>query len=287
MSTLKQQAYAYIRSAMSTGALAAGDRLSPAAVAKELGISHIPVREAISQLHSEGLAEQCPGRGAFVRQLRRQELVDLIELRKVLECRAAAQAALRITDVGLDELDTHVRELHRVQEQLRGAEERDEDRLPLLRNWVFADLAFHMTLLRAAGNQCVIKALGEANVMTRMFGHRTDAPAAWGNPRYTDSNYAVHRNIFLAVRCHDPAAARRAMAIHMRRARKNILQRFDWLRQAGGNGEPAATDFPESVRRRVREIQRRTIQTPSASSDESNQVSQEKIEKRRESESPA
>ncbi|MCX7424458.1 MAG: GntR family transcriptional regulator [Planctomycetia bacterium] len=262
MPTLKQRAYAYIRSAMSTGALAAGDRLSPAALAKEIGISHIPVREAISQLHSEGLAEQCPRRGAFVRQLRRQELVDLIELRKVLECRAAAQAAQRITDVGLDELEKHVRELRRLQDRLRAAAAKDEQRFLLLRDWVFADLAFHMALLRAAGNQCVIKVLGEANVMTRMFGHRTDVPAAWSDPRYTGSNYAVHRNIFVAVRRHDPKAARRAMAVHMNRARKNILQRFDWLRQEGGNGEPAARDFPESVRREVREIERRTIQTP-------------------------
>jgi DNA-binding GntR family transcriptional regulator len=275
MLTLKQRAYAYIRSAMSTGALAAGDRLSPAALAKEIGISHIPVREAISQLHSEGLAEQCPRRGAFVRQLRRQELVDLIELRKALECRAAAQAARRITDVGLDELEKHVQGLRRLQKQLHLAEEQDEQRLPLLRDWVFADLAFHMTLLRAAGNQCVIKVLGEANVMTRMFGHRTDVPAAWGDPRYTGSNYAVHRNIFLAVRRHDSEAARRAMAVHMKRARKNILQRFDWLRQAGGNGEPAALDFPESVRREVREIERRTIQTHSPSAEESDRGPQQ------------
>ena len=54
MSTLKQRAYKYIRQAMSDGVLSAGDRLSPAALAKEIGISHIPVREAISQLFSEG-----------------------------------------------------------------------------------------------------------------------------------------------------------------------------------------------------------------------------------------
>ena len=60
MATLKQRAYSYIRQAMATGTLSAGDRLSPAALAREIGISHIPVREAISQLHSEGLVDQSP-----------------------------------------------------------------------------------------------------------------------------------------------------------------------------------------------------------------------------------
>ena len=81
MPTLKQRAYRYIRQAMSEGVLSAGDRLSPAALAKEIGISHIPVREAISQLYSEGLVEQLPRRGAFVRRPGREELVELIAIK--------------------------------------------------------------------------------------------------------------------------------------------------------------------------------------------------------------
>ena len=79
-----------------------------------MGVSHIPVREAISQLCSEGLVEQIPRRGAFVRQPNRQELVELIELRKVLECNAAAQAARRIGDADLAELKKHLFALHEV-----------------------------------------------------------------------------------------------------------------------------------------------------------------------------
>lgn len=259
MPTLKQQAYSFIRQAMASGTLSAGDRLSPAALAKQLGISHIPVREAISQLHSEGLAEQCPRRGAFVRQLRRQELVDLIELRKVLECNAAVQAARRATDVAVDELQQHLHRMRDIADHLCSVtDQSDEERLPLLRDWLFADLAFHMVILQMAGNQCVIKAVNEANVMTRMFAQRSDVPDVWTTSKFSANNYAVHRDIFAAIRRRDPRAARRAMIAHMTRARRNSLRRFDWVQE---HGAAHTVDFPESVRQEVMDIQRRHLES--------------------------
>ena len=62
--TGKQVAYRHIRDKVLDRTLAAGQRLSPAALAKELGISQIPVREALSQLDSEGLVVHVPRCGA-------------------------------------------------------------------------------------------------------------------------------------------------------------------------------------------------------------------------------
>src|ERR1700760_1132275 len=107
--TLKARAYQHILSKIAAGGVRAGGRLSAAALAKELGVSHIPVREAISQLHSEGLIDQVPRKGAFARRPERSELVEMIELRSVLECNAAAQAALRIDDAQIYDLEKQVR----------------------------------------------------------------------------------------------------------------------------------------------------------------------------------
>lgn len=260
--TRKQRTYQYLLRRLLDGTFSPNQRLFPALLAKEIGVSPIPVREAISQLQSEGLVVQKPRGGVFVRQTARQELVELIELRQVLECHAAAQAARRITAGALKELEAHLQELHR-HYQWCASPQSEEERLPAMRAWMFADLNFHLALLRAARNQAVIKTLTEANVLTRMFGHRTDLPAVWKDSAFVDANFAVHRELFEAVARHDAQAARRAMALHMRRARKNILARFDWLQQERAVGSEPSQDFPESMRQILADVQRQHSDAPS------------------------
>ena len=103
--TQRENAYHHIRQKLLAGDLPAGGRISAAAMAREMGISHIPVREAISQLRSEGLIVHQSHRGAFAKVMSRIELADLIEFRAVLEGHAAAQAARRISPAQLRELD--------------------------------------------------------------------------------------------------------------------------------------------------------------------------------------
>lgn len=274
MPTLREQAYHFIRQKMSSGGLSAGDRLSPAALAKEIGVSHIPVREAISQLQSEGLVDQLPRRGAFVRQPTREELVELIELRKTLECNAAAQAARRIGDVEIANLEKNLSDLKGLLKETDGtlavgtSKSKKADRRPhdvesfleYFARWQFIDLNFHMTILRAARNRWVVKVLEDTNVMTRMFGYRSDHPKSWSNlETFTLENYKVHREIFSAIRSHDPKAARRAMSAHMRRAKRNMLARFDWLHEQTQRSEAEVKDFPQSFRERISEAQHSRI----------------------------
>ena len=228
--TQRQIAYEWIRQKLIRGILSAGDRLSPAALAREIGVSHIPVREAISQLHSEGLVELIPRRGAFVRQADREEVIELTELRSVLECNAAACAARRISEVELDELAAHLRGMRELVDQI-GDPGREGPQAAMNR-WGIADVAFHRMVLQAAGNRQVVKVIQDANIMVRMFGYPAAYPPDWPElGKFYAGNYKVHRSVFVALRRRDSKAARRAMAAHMRRARRNILERFDWLSQ--------------------------------------------------------
>jgi len=61
------------------------------------------------------------------------------------------------------------------------------------------------------------------------------------------------------VRRRDTKAARRAMAVHMRIAGKNMLARFDWLQRQSDLSSPQAGDFPDMVRDLVRNIQQRSL----------------------------
>jgi DNA-binding GntR family transcriptional regulator len=93
-----------IREAIVDGRLAPGQRLKEVQLARELGISRTPIREALLLLQAEGLVEASPNRGSTVRTYDVQELEDIYELRAVVEGHAARRAAARITPEELDEL---------------------------------------------------------------------------------------------------------------------------------------------------------------------------------------
>ena len=82
-----------IRQAILDGRLEPGSRLKEEELARELGISRTPVREALLMLQAEGLIETTPNRGAIVRTHDADDLIDLYQLRALLEGYAARQAA--------------------------------------------------------------------------------------------------------------------------------------------------------------------------------------------------
>src|ERR687884_94343 len=93
-----------IREAIVDGRLAPGARLKEEELARELGISRTPIREALLILQAEGLVDAAPNRGATVRAHTAQDLDDLYQLRALLEGFAARRAAARLTAEQLEEL---------------------------------------------------------------------------------------------------------------------------------------------------------------------------------------
>lgn len=259
--THREHAYQFIRQKLLAGELPAGGRISATALAQEIGISHIPIREAISQLRSEGLIEHQAHRGAFARTMQRSELVDLLEFRAVLEGHAAAQAARRISPEQLRELEARWNDLE--QAAAGFALPPGADLRAPLRNWLLADLAFHLVLLRAAGNRHALRAIENARVMTQMFGYRNDTPATWVNAADQYRDYLrLHRDIYEAVRQRQPRAARRAMVAHMRQTRKNLLARFDWRERQQSCDHRLTEEFPDSMRQAIDALQQReTVET--------------------------
>lgn len=251
--TQREHAYQYVRRKLMEGAFPAGTRLSPIALAREIGTSHTPVREAISQLQSEGLIEYSAHRGAFVKEGDRHDLVDLIEMRTIVECQAASLAARRISPVQLQELDEAWEGLCRTATKFDippGTDPR-----PPLQEWLLHDLVFHMVLIRAAGNRHLLRVIEDLRIMTQMFGYRSDPPAAWKDPvTFVTGNLRVHQDVYEAVRRRDSKAARRAMMVHMRRARRNLLSRFDWLQRQDSLNSALAKEFPDSVRDLVHDV---------------------------------
>ncbi|MEL6807831.1 MAG: GntR family transcriptional regulator [Pseudomonadota bacterium] len=88
-----EAAYAKLLAAIRAGGFAPGDRLRETDVASRLNLSRTPVREALRRLEADGIVEHRPRLGAIIRQLSHGELVELYEMRTVLERTAAEMAA--------------------------------------------------------------------------------------------------------------------------------------------------------------------------------------------------
>src|SRR5947209_10797712 len=91
-----------LRERILRGDLPEGEPLRQDALADELGVSRIPVREALRQLEAEGLVTFSPHRGAVVSSLSLEEISELFELRAEIECDLVCRAIPNMTKEQLD-----------------------------------------------------------------------------------------------------------------------------------------------------------------------------------------
>ena len=107
----QQVAHNWLREMIFSGALTAGQALRQDEIARQLGISRLPIREALNRLATEGLVELKPRRGFYVASLNVDEIEDIFEMRAMLEARAGQLAAERKTVEDADAIDRLVADL--------------------------------------------------------------------------------------------------------------------------------------------------------------------------------
>jgi len=177
--SLRQKAYQHIQERILTGRLPAGAALSEVALARQIGVSRTPVREAIGQLVAEGFLEQIPGRGVVVIEPAREDIIELYELREALEVYAVGKAAGRRPQAAeMDMLHAACEEIRAMAEALRSSGRQRLDETEMQR-FLATDLKFHMLLLRVAGNRRITKVVADTRLLTRIFSYRReghDAP---------------------------------------------------------------------------------------------------------------
>jgi DNA-binding GntR family transcriptional regulator len=165
---LADRAYRFIKQEMQDGALVPGVQLVNRKLASKIGVSVIPVREAIHRLVSEGLVEHVPGAGAFVRNPNREDLEELYVLRDALESCAAAEAARYITPHQLDDLDALLAEFHEIRELV--AKRSDGHATPAQFNrWLDLEETFHEIVIDASRNRLISKVVREHRAVTTVF----------------------------------------------------------------------------------------------------------------------
>ena len=209
-----EQAVGAIMHLLTSGELGPGDRL-PAErdLALRLGVSRSTIREAIRGLEMMRVLQVRHGEGIFVTSLdapllleavgfalqlmRDHEVVDLLELRAILEGAAASLASARMTD---EQRHTLLRRL----EQLDAASTADE----LLE----ADIAFHAAMTAGAGNVVLASLLETFSARTYRARHLN---AGLGLEEALVRSRTSHRRIYEAVVARDPEAARASASAHV------------------------------------------------------------------------
>jgi DNA-binding GntR family transcriptional regulator len=238
IATLSDTAYRKIRGQLAAGTLPPRAALSEPKLARELGMSRTPVREAIRRLVFEGFLVQTAKKGTAVRPLDRDDVAELYELRELVEGHAAAAAAERMP--GAD-LDIVTRLVARMPAVARAAGRGGDTALSaaLAQEFFAVDLAFHLMILRAVRNRRIAKIAADFQLLMRLFSHPRQRPTI----RVVARSYASHRRILRAIRRHDARAAREAMWDHIRAGKAAALQRFrfDGVQPRPADGTVPAT----------------------------------------------
>jgi DNA-binding GntR family transcriptional regulator len=102
---LRDVVFEHLRNAILNGDLRPSERLMEVQIAEQLGVSRTPVREAIRKLELEGLVVMIARKGAYVADVSVKDILDVLEVRSVLEGLAASLAAERMTEEELEELE--------------------------------------------------------------------------------------------------------------------------------------------------------------------------------------
>ena len=240
--SLKDQVYSHLRTKMLSGELGPGSQLSHRAIAKEIGVSFTPVREAINRLATEGLVESKPRMGTFVATCTREELAELYDLREAIEGHAAEKAALAISDADIEAMERCIQAQEAVLERVQA---RREDVASLQESGVFirADAEYHLLLLTAAGNKRMLRLISELHVLTHGFTSRCGAVSE----QLIRKVVAEHREIVRCLRENKAEGARKALVEHIRNGCWHSLQAYDRARIEEAAGKAAKDRFPEGL----------------------------------------
>lgn len=217
-SSRTHRSYREIRQRLLSGEFSPGTRLDFKKLAAELGVSTTPIREAIGQLASEGLLQLVPRLGAVVPKLSNDETIELYGVREAMETYAAAKAAETITPAQLAELHGFVERMEGLSAKFAMNRKPKLEGQPLA-DFLAADLAFHMTIIEAAGNRRLTKLAADSHAHARIFA----AERLAHDQDLLDEALRQHRAIYEALALHDSEAARQQVALHIERSLERTL----------------------------------------------------------------
>lgn len=204
---LGEVVFEYLRNAILNGTLKPGERLMEINLAEQLGVSRTPVREAIRKLEKEKFVEMIPRKGAYVANLTARDILEVLEIRIVLEGFASKLAAERMTDDDVAELEEILKGFNQALEVLDRPE------------MITRDNEFHSKIYSAAKNNKLVEIVKELHDQFQRFR------LIFFN-EYDDYNdlQVWHQNILEAIRKRDGNRAKECAEYHVRSIRESVIK---------------------------------------------------------------
>lgn len=185
-----------------------GTPLSEGSIAASFRVSRTPVREALSQLVTEGFAERVSGHGVFAARVTVQTLRELLEVRRLLEGEAAAWAATRASRVEVDRMRGLAVFQYAIGDATSYRHATDRNR------------SFHEAVAAASHNDQVVGLIGQCLFrMERFMALGVDQDQFQGGAG------SEHLAVVEAIDAHDPVTARSTMEAHLDRS-GDLLMRW-------------------------------------------------------------
>ena len=208
--TSAEEALDELRRRILSGSMAAGTKLHQEQLASSLGMSRIPIRDAIRTLVAEGLVLQFPRRTAVVAPISADDLTELYEIRIAIEPEASALAVPNVRPTDLMSMRNLLQVMDTTQEHAVWLDTNDE---------------FHGALYRRSGRPRMVALLDQARAQTRRY---TAVRLDRGQPDL----HAEHQLILAAVERRDPAAVRALVQAHLISAYSILSHQLESLDQS-------------------------------------------------------
>ncbi len=221
--TLSQQVVQELKRRILEGALQAGERIWAADLVDELGVSMAPVKDALIVLQGEGLIVNVPRRGAVVREFSYKEVVDLYDIRAMVECEAIQRglASGRIDDAMIGELV-------RLNELL--GEERLDDGFSKNENAYEIDWQFHDVLISACDNILLIEWYKKLNTQSQII-----RLASWNAGPRGERTCLEHKAIIAGLQVRNVKMTSLAIRAHLKSITEAFRQHVDCCKDAGND----------------------------------------------------
>jgi DNA-binding GntR family transcriptional regulator len=197
--SLSDLVYRHLRDQILWGTLPPGSRLSLRGLAEHLGVSPMPVRDALRRLATEELVEVAPRSSTRVAQISLDTIREMFEVRTYLEPLAGRLAVAHLTSADFDRLQRYQEHLEKATSQHHPEE------------WHRWNQEFHLLIFRKCGNQ-LLRRMTES-LWNRNFRHLTGRVVTQAD--FRERRAKEHRQIIRAFRRRDADAVETAYRHHM------------------------------------------------------------------------
>lgn len=202
---LRDIIYDDLKMGILTGKILPGTRLLEVELADKMGVSRTPVREAIRRLEKEGLVNIEPRHGAYAAKVSVEDMIEILEVRELMESMAAQLAANRITQ---EQLDALLQTENEYQKAVKSGDVED---------MIVLDTKFHKQVVEASHNRTLyqlIEPLQEIALRFRYMYYNDNTRA--------EKMPSEHERILKALSQGNGEAARKAAEKHLRSIKEKI-----------------------------------------------------------------